>query len=80
MRTKYIVIWFMVIREINKKKGVKQMFNGTLYTIIYIYIYSIHINGNIHTHTIYNILCIYKYNPIEAEQLIYWIHVDTNRS
>ena len=77
MRTRYIVIWIMVIREINnkiEKKIVKKP--GTLYTIICI-LYSININVN--THTIYNIFCIYQYHPMETVQLNYWIHVDKNR-
>ena len=36
------------------------------------------INRN-NTHNIYNILCTYQENPIEAVQLIYWIYVDKNR-
>ena len=61
MKTKYIVFWIMVIREINNKNG-KKMKTGTLYTIIYIYIQSTYLSTHkhTHTHTIYNIFCIYQ--------------------
>ena len=49
------------------------MKTGTLYTIIYIYIYiqSTYMSTHKHAHNIHTIFCIYQYNPIEEVQLIY---------
>ena len=82
MKTTYIVIWIMVIREINNNNKENENWYLIYKNIfIYMYIYSIHINVNTqtYTHTIYNIFCIYQCDPIEVVQLIYWIHVDKNR-
>ena len=80
MRTTYIIIWIMVIREISNKNG-GEMKTGTLYTriyiYIYIYIYSIHINVNTNTHILYttyyvfiNIIQSKKYSLFTGSILI----------
>ena len=58
----------MVIQDI-KNKNEKMV----RYIQLYIHIFNQHKfqNANTHTHTIYNIFCIYLYHPIEAVQLIY---------